>query len=149
MSDNSYRDEYERRRPRTVTALIRVAQSETSPNWFAKLFALMLLLLCVLLGMVGLILPIIPGLLFLALAAMLAANLFPPFGNFVRRTPWMAKLLGSYLDSAKGFGTLSWRGKVRFLVWISAKAMVDSIVLLWQMLARLVSFLSKDKPRFD
>ena len=150
MSDNFYRDEYERRRPRTVTALIRVAQSETSPKWFAKLFALLLLLLCVLLGMVGLILPVIPGLLFLALAVMLASSTFPAFGAWVRRTPWTAKLLGPYLDSAKGFGNLSWRGKLRFMLWFTARVMVDSMVLLWQMLARLVAFLGKDdKPRVD
>ena len=149
MSDNSYRDEYERSRPRSVTALIRVAQADNSPHWFAKVFALMLLMLCVLLGMMGLILPIVPGLLFLALACMMANNTFPGFARFVQRTPWLSKVLGSYLDSAKGFGALSWRGKLRFGVWVTCKVLVDSLVLLWQMLARLIAFLGKDKPRFD
>ncbi len=148
MSDNPYRTEYERQRPRRVTALIRVATPD-SPHWIAKLLALILLLLCVGIGLVGLVLPILPGLLFLALAAMLAATLFPAFGQTVRRTPWLNGELAPYLDSAHGFSHLSWRGKLRFLLWVSLKVIVDSFVWLWRALARLLSFLAEDKPRWD
>lgn len=146
--DNPYRTEYERQRPHSVTALIRVASTE-SPQWFAKLLALILLLLLVGLGVVGLILPILPGLLFLAFAAMLAATLFPGFGRAVRRTPWAARVLAPYLDSARGFSHLSWRGKLRFVLWLTVKVIVDSFVLLWMLLAQMVGFLTRDKPRFD
>jgi uncharacterized membrane protein YbaN (DUF454 family) len=149
MSDNNpYRTEYERHRPRSVTALIRVDSSD-SPQWFAKMLALLLLLLLVGIGLVGLILPILPGLLFLAFAAMLATTLFPAFGRVVRRTPWAARVLAPYLDSAHGFSHLSWRGKLRFLLWLTVKVVVDSFVLLWTLLSRLVVFLMRDKPRFD
>ncbi len=113
------------------------------------MLALLLLLLLVGLGLVGLILPILPGLLFLAFAAMLAATLFPAFGRVVRRTPWAARVLAPYLDSAHGFSHLSWRGKLRFLLWLTVKVVVDSFVLLWTLLSRLVVFLMRDKPRFD
>jgi uncharacterized membrane protein YbaN (DUF454 family) len=146
--DNPYRTEYERQRPRTVTALIRVAPGDT-PQWFAKLLAMILLLLLVGLGLVGLILPILPGLLFLAFAVMLAAALFPAFGRTVRRTPWLARMLAPYLDSSHGFSHLSWRGKLRFVLWLTVKVIVDSFVLLWMLLAKLVMFLTRDKPRFD
>ena len=109
----------------------------------------MLLLLCVGLGMVGLILPIVPGLLFLALAAMLASNMFPAFGLFVRRTPWLAKLLTPYLENSHGFCRLSGQGKLRFLLWFCARVLVDSFMMLWRVLAQVVDFVSKDKPRFD
>lgn len=149
MSDNNpYRTEYERQRPRTVTALIRVAPGDTS-EWFAKLLAVILLLLLVGLGLVGLILPILPGLLFLAFAAMLAATMFPAFGYWVRHTPWLASMLTPYLDSAHGFSHLGWRGKLRFMLWLTVKVIVDSFVLLWMLLAKLVVFLTRDKPRFD
>jgi len=147
MSDNFYRNEYQRQHPRRVTVLIRAAQAESSPDFFAKLIALLLLLLCVGLGMVGLILPIIPGLLFLALAALLASSMFPAFGLFVQRTPWLSKLLTPYLDNSRGFSRLSGQGKLRFLLWFSARVLVDSFVLLWRMLARVVDFASTDKPR--
>jgi uncharacterized protein len=150
MSDNPYRDEYQRQRPPLRTALIRVMPANAdSPSWLAKMLALILLLLCVLLGLVGLVLPILPGLLFLALAAMVAASLFPPFGAWLRRIPWLARLLTPYLDSGKGFSQLSWRGKLRFLLWLTCKVVVDSFMLLWLALARLLAFLNEDKPRWD
>jgi uncharacterized membrane protein YbaN (DUF454 family) len=148
MSDNSYRDEYERLRPRRAAALVKVMQPQDTPPWFAKLLALTLLLLCVGLGVLGLILPLIPGLLFFAFAAMLAASLFPAFGRRLRRTPWLARVLNPYLDSAQGFAQLTWRGKVRFVLWITVKVLVDSFVLLWNALAKLVEFVSRDKPRY-
>lgn len=148
MSDNPYRIEYERQRPRRVTALVRVASPDT-PHWFAKLLALIVLLLCLGIGLLGLILPILPGLLFLALAAMLAATLFPAVGHAVRRTPWLNGVLAPYLDSAHGFSRLGWRGKLRFLLWISLKVIVDSFVWLWRALAHLLAFLAEDKPRRD
>lgn len=148
MSDNRYRDEYERHRPRTITALIRVMPAD-SPHWIAKLLALVLLLLCVLLGLVGLVLPVIPGLLFLAFGAMLAASIFPAVGDKMRSTPWLARFMTPYLDRAHGFSRMSWRGKLRFLVWITCKVIVDSFVMLWLALARFFEFINKDKPRWD
>ncbi|MES2606861.1 MAG: hypothetical protein V4603_18170 [Pseudomonadota bacterium] len=148
MSDNPYRDEYERQRPRTATALIRVLPAD-SPHWVAKVLALLLLLLCVLLGLVGLILPVIPGLLFLAFGAMLAASMFPAFGRKLRTTPWAARFMTPYLDSAQGFSRLSWRGKLRFFLWMTCKVIVDTFVMLWLAVARLFEFLNKDKPRWD
>jgi uncharacterized membrane protein YbaN (DUF454 family) len=148
MSDNSYRDEYQRSRPRHSTALIKAMQSQDTPPWFAKLLALILLLLCVGLGVLGVILPLIPGLLFFAFAAMLAASLFPTFGQRMRRTPWLARVLNPYLDSAQGFVHFTWRAKVRFVLWMTVKVMVDSFVLLWTALTKLVDFVSRDKPRF-
>jgi uncharacterized membrane protein YbaN (DUF454 family) len=147
MSDNPYRDEYEHRRPHRAV-LVTIVPPD-SPHWIAKLVALTLLLLCVLLGLVGLVLPVIPGLLFLAFGAMLAASVFPAFGQKLRQSPWAARFIGPYLDRAHGFSRMSWRAKLRFLAWISCKVIVDSFVLMWLALARLLEFLNKDKPRWD
>ena len=45
-----------------------------------KLIACGVIVVCVLLGLAGLILPLIPGLLFIAIAAIVAAKLSPKFG---------------------------------------------------------------------
>jgi uncharacterized membrane protein YbaN (DUF454 family) len=143
MSNNAYRDDYERTRPRS-TALIRVMQKHDTPSLFAKLLALVIFFLCIALGVVGVILPIIPGLLFFAFAAMLAATLFPGVGAQLRKVPGVAP----YLDSSHGFADLSWPRKCRFVLWITAKVMVDSLVVLWLAMAKLVNWVMADKPRY-
>lgn len=143
-NENPYRTEYERHRPPMTGLLIRARDSQDSPNWSAKMLALILLLLCVALGMVGLILPIIPGLLFLAIALMIAASMFPALGRSVRNTPWLARFMTPYLDSAHGFSRLHWRGKLRFLLWLTVKVFVDSFVLVWVALSRIVDFVRRD-----
>ncbi|MGA1742238.1 MAG: DUF454 family protein [Pseudohongiellaceae bacterium] len=65
----------------------------------AKLLALMFVLICLAVGVVGLILPIIPGLLFLAIAAMIAARHSPSLDRWLRKN----RLLRGYLDSGEGF----------------------------------------------
>jgi uncharacterized membrane protein YbaN (DUF454 family) len=143
-NENPYRTEYERHRPQSTGLLIRARDSQDSPHWSAKMLALILLLLCVALGMVGLILPVIPGLLFLAIAVMIAASLFPALGHRVRGTPWLARFMTPYLDSASGFSKLHWRGKLRFMLWLTVKVFVDSFVLLWVALTRIVDFVRRD-----
>ena len=65
----------------------------------AKLLTLMFVLICLAVGVVGLILPIIPGLLFLAIAAMIAARHSPSLDRWLRKN----RLLRGYLDSGEGF----------------------------------------------
>lgn len=148
MNDSHYRSDYERMRPHTVRALVRAARAEDSTHWFAKTIALIVLLVCLGLGLVGLILPLIPGLLFLAFAAMLAGALFPSFPQHLARFPWLARLLTPYLDSTHGFRTMSLQGKVRMLLWITAKVLWDSFMVLWAALAKLIDWVGSDKPRF-
>ena len=65
----------------------------------AKLFAGIFIVICLAVGVVGLILPIIPGLLFLAIAAMIAARHSPSLDRWLRKN----RVIGSYLDSGEGF----------------------------------------------
>jgi uncharacterized membrane protein YbaN (DUF454 family) len=85
--------------------------------------------------MVGLILPVIPGLLFLALAGIIAAGIFPPIERFVRRFP----SLSGYLDKAHGFHSLDMAEKLQFICWLLVRLVVDSFRWLLAMLARLLS----------
>lgn len=117
------------------TGLIRTPrQKEPASHWFSTLLALIILLLCLAVGMVGLILPIIPGFLFLILAALIAAKLFPAIDTKLRQYTWFR----SYLEKSANFSTLTWRGKTQLICWFVLKALLDSI--LW-MLAALAWFL--------
>lgn len=116
----------------------------TGPTLFVKLLALVLLLLCVAIGMAGIILPVIPGLLFLALAVIIAARLFPPLGRRLRKNPTFAP----YMDKSDHFARLSLQGKVKFACWFAVKIVWDSFVLLLQYCGKLIAWLRKDTSNF-
>jgi uncharacterized membrane protein YbaN (DUF454 family) len=105
-------------------------------NLTARLIAVLLIVVCFALGAVGLILPVIPGLLFVAIALMLIAKIFPAVGDRLRRN----RTLRSYLDSAEGFGALSWLGKVQYGALLALRLFVDSIALCVYVGSRLLAF---------
>lgn len=70
-------------------------------HWPFKLIAAAVVLGCLAIGLLGLLLPIIPGLLFLAIALVIAAGHFPSIDATLRRN----RTLGRYLDRLR----LIWR----------------------------------------
>jgi uncharacterized membrane protein YbaN (DUF454 family) len=103
----------------------------------AKLIACLLVLIFLAVGAVGLILPIIPGLLFLAIAAVVAAKHSSSIDRLLRRSPALA----GYLDSADGFVDLTFWRKVQFGCLLCLKMSIDGI-------AFVVSVVTKLKPIF-
>ena len=128
----------------TNAGLTRTPRRTHDPHWFIKLLALVILLLCAAIGMAGIILPVIPGLLFLAVAAIIAARLFPPLDRRLRRNAMFAP----YMDKTDGFWRLSLQGKVKFAFWLTLKIIWDSMVLLVQYLGKLIAWLGRDKSGF-
>lgn len=102
----------------------------------SKLIAVLLILLCFAVGAVGLILPIIPGLLFLAIALMIVASYFPSVGRRLRRS----RTMSSYLDSAEGFGALGWGEKIRYGCLLCLRLFIDTIALFVYAASKLLSF---------
>ncbi|MGD8339973.1 MAG: DUF454 family protein [Gammaproteobacteria bacterium] len=102
----------------------------------SKLIAVVLIVICVAVGAVGLILPIIPGLLFLAIALMLIASFFPSIDRQLRRNHTMR----SYLDSADGFSALSVANKLKFGCLLCVRLFVDTIAACVYAVSRLLSF---------
>jgi uncharacterized membrane protein YbaN (DUF454 family) len=129
---------------RLITGLTRSRQQANDSHWFTKLLALVILLLFVAIGMVGLLLPIIPGLLFLAIAAIIAARLFPPLGARMRQH----RVFAAYMERTDNFWRLTLQGKVKFAFWLTLKLLWDSCVLLVEGLGKLIDWLRKDKPGF-
>lgn len=109
---------------------------EPTPLWFSKLLALIILLLCVAVGMMGLILPVIPGFLFLMLALLFAAKLSPAIAGKLNRYAWFR----TYLDKTAQFSELSWKGKTQLLCWLLIKLLVDAVVWMVAALAWLLRF---------
>ncbi|MEY4640237.1 MAG: hypothetical protein RLZZ227_231 [Pseudomonadota bacterium] len=125
---------------RYIANLSRSRKPADGSQWFAKMLALVFLVLCVAIGMAGIILPVIPGLLFLALAVIIAARLFPPLERRLRQNP----MFSPYLDKTDHFWRLSLQGKVKFACWLTLKILWDSCVLLCAYLGKFVAWLRKD-----
>jgi uncharacterized membrane protein YbaN (DUF454 family) len=101
-----------------------------------QVIALLLIVLCFAIGAVGLILPIIPGLLFLAIALMLVAKFFPAIDRRLRRN----RTIRSYLDSADGFGSLRWPQKIQYGLLLCLRLIVDAVAVCVYAVAKLLSF---------
>ena len=105
-------------------------------NLATKLIACLLIVLCFAVGAVGLVLPIIPGLLFVALALMLLARCFPSIDERLRRN----RTMKSYLDRSDGFLDLSLGKKVQYGLFLCLQLFVDAIALLVYAASKLLGF---------
>ena len=79
-----------------------------------------------LLGFAGLILPLLPGLLFLAIAAIVAAKFSPRFAEMLRRND----TLRGYMDRTEGFNELPLDQKLKLAGLLFVKATIDGVALL-------------------
>ncbi len=94
--------------------------------------------------MAGIILPVIPGLLFLAIAVIIAARLCPPLERRLRKNT----MFSGYMEKTDHFWRLSLQGKVKFACWLTVKIVWDSFVLLLHYAGRFVAWLRKDTSGF-
>lgn len=117
-------------------------RQDPASHWVVRLLALVVLLLCVAVGVVGLILPIIPGLLFLALAALIAARFFPSLARRMRRH----RAFADWLDSTEGFARMPLRDKVRYGFWLCLRMLLEGCRILYRLTARLIAFALGPRP---
>jgi uncharacterized membrane protein YbaN (DUF454 family) len=105
-------------------------QTDTSSpsfdNFSTKLIACVVIVACLLLGLAGLILPLIPGLLFIGIAAIVAAKLSPRFAETLRQND----TLRGYLDKTERMAGLPLTDKIRVVALLLVKALVDGVALL-------------------
>ena len=100
----------------------------------SKLIACLLIILCFAVGAVGLILPVIPGLLFVAIALMLVAHYFPAMDRRLRRN----RTIRSYLDSADGFRGLSWPKKLQYGCLLCLRLFIDAVACFVYVVSKLL-----------
>ena len=111
-------------------------QSKPIGNLTAKFLACVAILICLAVGAVGLVLPIIPGLLFLAIAAIIIARHSASFDRWLRRSP----TFNGYLDSADRIHGLNFMAKVRYGSLLCLKMLIDGVAFVIAGAARLMSF---------
>lgn len=111
-------------------------QTDTHPfdGVSTKLIACGVIAVCLLLGVAGLILPLIPGLLFLAIAALVAAKLSPRFRDLLRQN----ETLRGYLDRTDGIADLPLAEKVRLGGLLFVKVLIEGVTRLVAGLMKLI-----------
>ena len=105
-------------------------QTDTSSSLFdnvsTKLVAAGVIVVCLLLGFAGLILPLIPAFLFLGVAAIVAAKFSPRFAETLRQS----ETLRGYLDRTDGFADLPLNQKLKLAGLLFVKALIDGVAFL-------------------
>jgi uncharacterized membrane protein YbaN (DUF454 family) len=112
-------------------------------NISMKLIACGVIVVCLLLGFAGLILPLIPGLLFIAIAALVAAKLSPRFAEMLRQN----STLRGYLDRTEGIVDLPLSKKVQLAALLGVKMLIDGVAFLVAGVLKLVNAAERAWPR--
>ena len=99
-----------------------------------KLIACAIIVACLLFGLAGLILPLVPGLLFIAIAVFVAAKLSPKFASIVREN----ETLRGYLDQADRIAGVPLRQKIQVVGLLLLKMLIDGVALLVASIMKLV-----------
>jgi uncharacterized membrane protein YbaN (DUF454 family) len=92
-------------------------------NLTTKLIACAVIVACLLFGLAGLILPLIPGLLFIAIAVFVAAKLSPRFAAVVREN----ETLRGYLDQAERIAGVPLAQKIQVVGLLLLKMLIDGV----------------------
>jgi uncharacterized membrane protein YbaN (DUF454 family) len=103
-------------------------------NLTTKLIACAVIVACLFLGLAGLILPLIPGLLFIAIAVLVAAKLSPRFAAVVREND----TLRGYLDQADRIAGVPFAQKIQVVGLLLLKVLIDGVALVVAGLMKLV-----------
>ena len=98
-----------------------------------KLLFVLAVAICVVLGVVGLVLPIIPGLLFLAIAAIMLAPHVPALNRWLRRSPLMRR----YLNDAENLRSLETPDRLKLGALLSLRMLIDGAKYVFGLIAGL------------
>ncbi len=118
-------------------------EGRSAQRGLGKLAALVVILVCLVLGVLGLVLPIAPGLIFLLAAAVLAARTFPCADGWLRRS----RTIGSYLDKTDPFLELPLADKLKVAALICLKGLADSLAMAAACAAKLYARVTARRGR--
>lgn len=91
-------------------------------NLHEKIICWVVMLVCLVIGFAGIILPVIPGLLFLVFAAVAAARLSPAIERYLKKN----QEIRVYLNQFSRVGRLGAGGKIKFSLLLCLRLFVES-----------------------
>ncbi|HLT62984.1 MAG TPA: DUF454 family protein [Pseudohongiella sp.] len=97
-----------------------------------KIVALVFIAAFLVIGVAGLILPIIPGVLFLFLAALLATRVSSRVARYAHNHPWFRQHLHHWHASGK----LSMSERAKLALLLTARSCIKAVQALWRMALR-------------
>ena len=98
-----------------------VDRSEKNHPWHFKVMILALGMFCVFLGVLGLLLPIIPGILFLGVAVILLSRVSRRAERWRRKTPVIVRME----RRVQMLGQLRWADRARACFWMGVGGVVS------------------------
>lgn len=110
------------------------SESDPFANLPVKLVAAVVVAVFLVVGIAGLVLPLVPGLVLLAIAAVVAAKHWPEFDRMLRRNATASR----YLDEANGLAELPLGKKAQLACLLFIKALIDAVTVLISTVTKLV-----------
>ncbi len=100
-----------------------------------KLIYTALAVVCVVIGLIGLVIPVIPGLLFLIGAVMLLSQVSGRVKQWSEGQPWMHQVRVRMIQ----LGGLKPLEKTRFILLLGVKNLMDALDKSWQTIRRFIN----------
>jgi uncharacterized membrane protein YbaN (DUF454 family) len=113
--------------------------SRASENWFKRLAYTTVAGLFIILGIVGLVIPVIPGIVFLVLAAVILARVSRRVDGWVKKNP-VTRDTQSRMNT---IGRLDWGDRLRVAFWYAGAALIT----LFTAAGRLINRFRSPQPR--
>lgn len=92
--------------------------------WFARALSLLLIAACLLMGVIGVLLPVIPGVLFFFLAVLLCTRVSSRAHRLAHENPWYRRQLDNWHRSQQ----LPLLPRVKLAVLVAIRSLVDLLI---------------------
>lgn len=100
--------------------------------WMIKVLSLLLITICLILGVIGVLLPVIPGVLFFFIAALLCTRVSQRAHRYAHDNAWYRRQLDSWHRSSQ----LPMLARLKLAILLAIRSVADAVVGLSKMLAR-------------
>lgn len=101
-------------------------------GWHFKILFTVMALLCVIVGLIGLVLPVIPGVVFLVVAFLLLSRVSPRLARWAKRKPQLNRLQNRF----NAMGRMSWSERFRFSFWVAMSGILQGAVFTGSIISR-------------
>ena len=102
-------------------------------SWFERLAVLMAAGLFIILGVIGLVVPVIPGVIFLVVAAVLLARVSDRMDRWVKQNTFARQAQARVATMA----SLNWPDRIKVTLWYTASAVIKVLATIGRQLNKL------------
>lgn len=100
--------------------------------WLIRALSLMLIAACLVMGVIGVLLPVIPGVLFFFIAVLLCTRVSSRAFHLAHQNPWYRRQLDNWHRSNQ----LPVLTRVKLATLVAIRSLIDAVIGLGRMLAK-------------